>query len=128
FGAAIMCTQKMLFVLPGAFTGLGLWALAGGRRALLRRSVAGLAVLAGVAVPVAITWIGFALQGGGEQFIYDNFIINSQWKLRSQRHVLVTIGTSFPMLIIAVMGIFVALRDFRRAEQRRYGEVLLLCT
>ena len=32
-GAAVMCTQKMLFVLPGALAGLGLWVLAGrGRR------------------------------------------------------------------------------------------------
>ena len=52
-GAAIMCTQKMLFVLPGAFAGLGLWALAGGRRTLLRRIGAVLMVLVGIAVPVA---------------------------------------------------------------------------
>ncbi len=128
FGAAIMCTQKMLFVLPGAFSGLGLWALAGGRRALLRRSVAVLAALAGVAVPVAVTWIGFAVQGAGTQFIHDNFIINSQWKLRSKRHVLETIGTSFPMLILGVVGATVALRRFRRVEPRRFGEILLLCT
>ena len=31
-------------------------------------------LLVGVAVPVAGTWIGFALRGGGEQFIHDNFI------------------------------------------------------
>ena len=98
-----MCTQKMLFVLPGAFMGLGLWALAGGRRALLARSVAVLAALLGVAVPVAITWIGFAAAGGGAQFIYDNFLINSQWKMRSSRNVLLVLETSAPMLA-AVRG------------------------
>ena len=127
-GAAMMCTQKMLFVLPGAFTGLGLWALAGGRRALLSRSLAILAVLAGVAVPVAVTWIGFAAQGGGAQFIYDNFLINSQWKMRSNRNVLLVLETSAPMLILWVVGASVALTRFYRAEQRRYDEILLLCT
>jgi len=127
-GAAIMCTQKMLFVLPGAFAGLGLWALAGGRRTLLRRISALLMVLAGIAVPVALTWIAFAVQGAGNQFIYDNFIINSQWRLRSNRHLLVTLETSWPMLVLCVVGASVAMAHFYRARQRRYGDVLLLCT
>ena len=104
-----MCTQKMLFVLPGALSGLGLWALAGGRRTLLRRTGAVLMVLVGIAVPVALTWIGFAVQGGGHQFIYDNFIINSQWRLRSNRHLLVTLETSWPMLVLCVVGASVAI-------------------
>jgi len=127
-GAAIMCTQKMLFVLPGAFAGLGLWALAGGRRAFLPRSLAVLAVLVGVAVPVAITWTAFAVQGGGKQFIYNNFIINSHWKLRSNRHLLVTLETSAPMLVLCAVGVTVSLRRFRQAGPRRHGELLLLCT
>jgi 4-amino-4-deoxy-L-arabinose transferase-like glycosyltransferase len=127
-GAAIMCTQKMLFVLPGAFAGLGLWALAGVRRTLLRRISAVLMVLVGVAVPVALTWIGFAVQGGGHQFIYDNFIINSHWRLRSNRHLLVTLETSWPMLVLCVVGGSVALSRFYRAKQRQFGDVLLLCT
>jgi 4-amino-4-deoxy-L-arabinose transferase-like glycosyltransferase len=127
-GAGIMCTQKMLFVLPGAFTGLGLWALAGGRRALLARSLAVLAALVGVAVPFAATWIAFAVQDGGRQFIYNNFILNSQWRARSNRHLQLIFETSVPMLIACVVGVAVALKRFRRADQRRYGELLLLCT
>jgi len=127
-GAAIMCTQKMLFVLPGAFAGLGLWALAGGRRTLLRRISAVLMVLVGIAVSVASTWIAFAVQGGGNQFIYDNFIINSQWRMRSNRHLLVTLETSWPMLVLSAVGASVALHRFYRAKQRQYGEILLLCT
>ena len=127
-GAAIMCTQKMLFVLPGAFAGLGLWALAGGRRTLLRRISAVLMVLVGIAVSVASTWIAFAVQGGGNQFIYDNFIINSQWRMRSNRHLLVTLETSWPMLVLSAVGASVAIRGFYRAKQRQYGEILLLCT
>jgi 4-amino-4-deoxy-L-arabinose transferase-like glycosyltransferase len=127
-GAGIMCTQKMLFVLPGAFTALGLWALAGGRRAFLARSLAVLAALVGVAVPFTATWIAFAVQGGGRQFIYNNFILNSQWKARSNRHVQVILETSAPMLIACAVGVAVALKRFRRADPRRFGELLLLGT
>jgi hypothetical protein len=127
-GAAIMCTQKALFVLPGAFAGLGLWALAGGRRALPPRSLAVVVALVGVAVPVALTWIGFALLRGGHEFLYDNFIINSRWRWRSGRHLLVTLETSWPILVLSVVGISLALRRLRRATPRTFGDVLLLAT
>jgi 4-amino-4-deoxy-L-arabinose transferase-like glycosyltransferase len=103
-GAAIMCTQKMLFVLPGAFTGLGLWALAGGRRTLRRRILALSAVMAGITIPVALTWAGFALAGGGSQFIADNFIINAKWRWRSSRHLLFMLETSWPIMVLCVVG------------------------
>ena len=128
FGAAIMCTQKMLFVLPGALTGLGLWALADRRRLLGARSLAVLTVVAGVAVPVALTWAGFAARGGGGQFIYDNFLINARWKLHAHRHLLITLKTSWPILLLCLLGASVAMSRFYRAKQRDYGDVLLLCT
>ena len=78
-----MCTQKMLFVLPGALLGLGLWALADRRRALVARMRAVLIVCVGVAVPALFTWIGFAVHGGGRQFIYNNFLLNAKWQLGS---------------------------------------------
>ena len=126
-GAGVMCTQKMLFVLPGAFLGLGLWALAGGRRAWGARMVAVLVVGAGVAVPALVTWIGFAVQGGGRQFIYNNFLLNARFQLRSFRGVQTTIKTSWPILVLALLGAAVAMYRFHRTERRRYGEVLLLC-
>jgi asparagine N-glycosylation enzyme membrane subunit Stt3 len=117
-GAAIMCTQKMLFVLPGAFTGLGLWALAGGRRTLRPRILAVSAVVAGITVPVGLTWAGLALAGGGTQFIADNFIINAKWRWRSSRHLLFMLETSWPILVLCLVG----------ARPRRAGDVLLLST
>jgi 4-amino-4-deoxy-L-arabinose transferase-like glycosyltransferase len=126
-GAAIMCTQKMLFVLPGAFLGLGLWTLAGGRRALVARILDVLVVGAGVAAPVLATWIGFAVQGGGRQFIYNNFFLNARFQLRSFRGVQTTLKTSWPILLLALFGASVALYQLHRAEHRRYGCVLLLC-
>ena len=127
-GAGIMCTQKMLFVLPGAFLGLGLWALAGGRRASGARMLAVLAVGAGVAAPALVTWIGFAVQGGGRQFIYNNFLLNARFQLRSFRGVQTTLKTSWPILLLALLGASVAMYRFSRAGRRRYGDLLLLCT
>jgi hypothetical protein len=127
-GAAIMCTQKMLFVLPGAFLGLGLWTLAGGRRALGARMLAVLVVGLGVAAPALVTWIGFAVRGGGRQFIYNNFLLNARFQLRSFRGVQVTCKTSWPILVLALLGAGVAIYRFSRAKRRRYGDLLLLCT
>ena len=111
-GAAIMCTQKMLFVLPGALTGLGLWALAERQRLLRGRIGAVLTVLAGIAVPVAVTWAGFAVHGGGGQFVHDNFIMNAQWKMHSSRNVLVTLETSWPILVLCLVGATLAIHRF----------------
>jgi len=128
-GAAIMCTQKMLFVLPGAFVGLGLWALAGGRQRFVARSFAVLAVVAGIAIPVAVTWIAFAAQGAGDPFIRNNFITNAHWRLRSNRHLMFMLETSWPILVLCAVGAVVAVRRFfQKADPRPYGDVLLLCT
>jgi len=126
-GAAVMCTQKMLFVLPGALLGLGLWTLAGRRRGLALRILAVLLFLVGVALPGLLTWSGFAFDGGGRQFIYNNFLLNARWRLRSDRHVLVVLETSAPILLLCILGAWAALQRFFRARQRRYGDVLLLC-
>lgn len=131
-GASVMCTQKLLFVLPGLFVGLGLWALAGGRRGgrrdLASRTSAVLVVLLGVAVPVLVTWLGFALRGGGGAFIYNNFVLNAHWRLRSDRHLLIVLETSGPILLLCLLGIWSALFRRGRAAPRDDGDVLLLCT
>ena len=101
-----MCTQKMLFVLPGALLGLGLWASAGRRQALVARMWAALIVGVGVAVPALLTWVGFAVHGAGRQFIYENFLLNARWQLGSFRGVLVTLKTSWPILILCSPGSF----------------------
>ncbi len=127
-GAAIMCTQKMLFALPGVLLGLGLWALADRRRAWVARMRALLIVCVSVAVPALLTWLDFAVHGGGRQFIYDNFLLNAKWQMGSVRGVLVTIKTSWPILVLALLGASVSMYRFFRARERQYGDVLLLCT
>jgi 4-amino-4-deoxy-L-arabinose transferase-like glycosyltransferase len=128
FGAAIMCTQKMLFILPGALAGLGLWALAGGRGAARGRILSVLMVLVGVAVPFAGTWAAFAAQGGGPQFIHHNFLLNAKWKMHSGRHIQKTLATSWPVVALGFVGAAAAIVRFYRARQRPYAGVLLLCT
>jgi 4-amino-4-deoxy-L-arabinose transferase-like glycosyltransferase len=131
-GAAVMCTQKMLFVLPGALVALAIWSLRGRRtRSLAVRVSAVLVLLLGVAAPVLATWIGFALRGGGGRFIYDNFLLNARVQLGSNRALPLILETSWPVLLLAVVGAWVALRGRRRGEARERcddGDLLLLCT
>ena len=124
-GAAIMCTQKMLFVLPGAFTGLGLWALAGRPRWAPSRWVALPVVLAGVALPGLLTWAAFALHDGGWAFFRNNFLLNVKWRLRTGRNVIDTLETAWPVALLAVVG---AIPTLRPRSRRDSGDVLLVCT
>jgi 4-amino-4-deoxy-L-arabinose transferase-like glycosyltransferase len=127
-GAAVMCTQKMLFVLPGVLTGLGFWALASRHRMLRCRILAVLLTLVGIAIPTASTWGGFAIRGGGYQFIFNNFLLNARWRQHSDEHLLVTLETSWPILVLCLLGACESMYRFYRSKQRRYGEVMLLCT
>ena len=131
-GATVMCTQKLLFALPGAFLGLGLWVLSGvrsgDRRRLISRTAAVLVVALGVGAPTVVTWLGFALHGGGGQFIYDNFLLNAHWKWRTGRHLLIILRTSWPILVLGLVGAWSALFPDGRRGKRDDGDLLLLCT
>ena len=127
-GAAIMCTQKLLFALPGVLVGLGLWTLAGDRRGRLTRISAVLVLLSGVGLPGLVTWIAFARHGAGTQFIYDNFILNAHWKWHSGRHLLKVVTSSGPILLLCLVGARFALSRPTRVEKLMSGDVLCLCT
>jgi 4-amino-4-deoxy-L-arabinose transferase-like glycosyltransferase len=131
-GAAIMCTQKMLFVLPGALAGLGLWlragrddgaATSGGARP---RGLAALAVGLGICLPGALTWAAFAFHHAGREFITNNFLLNARWKHFPTHQFLRFIVTSAPVLSLAAVGAWVFLARFRRGLERRGSEGLLL--
>jgi len=107
-----MCTQKMLFVLPGALTGLGIWAVAGGQRPLLARSLAGMGALVGIVVPGALTWAGFAISGGGSQFIQNNFLLNAKWRMHSDEHLMVLLLCTLGGLVAGILVIPAAYKQY----------------
>src|SRR5262245_1467585 len=127
-GAAIMCTQKMMFALPGLFAGLGIWALRGGRAGMLRRISANLVFVAGIAIPAALTWVVFAAQHAGHEFVFNNFVVNAHWK-HFETHMWDEVwDTSKPMLLVALAGPLLSLYGILRARESRDGDVLLICT
>ena len=131
-GAAIMCTQKMLFVLPGTLAAMGLWFLLGGRardgagpRTRVARTLAfGL----GGAIPIMCTWALFALQHAGGLFIANNFLVNAKWNYVVHEQLLLFLETTWTVLLLALLAATVAVYRWIRSEERRYGEILLLCT
>jgi hypothetical protein len=134
-GAAVMYTQKMLFVLPGVFLALGLWVIAGARdtgrqtaeQTWPGRAVSTLVAAGGVAAPAIVTWMAFALRHGGNQFLTDTFLVNARWQLRSDRHLGEILRTSWPILSLACIGAYGHVRRFLRDGSRDNGRLLLVC-
>ncbi len=140
-GAAIMCTQKMLFVLPGVLSGLLVWSLIGGRTSksleslhremalgIRRRMLFMLAFLAGVCVPGALTWAGFALNHAGNEFIANNFLLNARWKEVVTLQLGRLIDRSWPILGLALLAAAMFAWRFFRFRERPYGGLVLLGT
>jgi uncharacterized membrane protein len=128
-GAAIMCTQKMLFVLPGALAGLVVGALAVQRKARIRNGVLWLlAFLAGVGVPTALTWGAFALRGSGGEFITNNFLLNAKWQHIDTHQLPHLLSTSWPIVVLSLAGAVLSLGRSIRSPGTQAGGLLLLCT
>jgi Dolichyl-phosphate-mannose-protein mannosyltransferase len=124
-GAAIMCTQKMLFVLPGLCTALGLWLLFA-RPPLRSRILSLAAFVLGLCVPGVLTWAGFAIQHDGGAFVTNNFLLNSKWKHVIHEQLLKTLESSWPILILCLVGAVLSVYRFFRSDRRCFGDVLLL--
>jgi uncharacterized membrane protein len=138
-GAAIMCTQKMLFVLPGALAGLVIWSLVGRwtekslaeppaktKVGVFSRMLLTLVFLVSVCVPGGLTWAAFALHHGGGEFITNNFLLNAKWKYIETYQLRRLIETSWPILALCLLGGGISLARFFRSKGRRSGELLLL--
>jgi 4-amino-4-deoxy-L-arabinose transferase-like glycosyltransferase len=126
-GAAIMCTQKMLFVMPGLLSGLGIWVLfAGPKRYSRILSVA--SFLGGIGIPVTLTWAAFALHQGGREFLVNNFALNAGWRQVVNEQLLKVLETSWPVLLLCLLGSCAALYPFFRTKQRQYDAFVLLST
>ncbi len=122
-GAAIMCTQKMLFVVPGALAGLGVWALSAAaedrRRDRRRRLLSALVFALAILLPGVVTWAAFASQGAGHDFIASNFLLNARWKHVATNQLMKLVTTSWPLLVLAVVAM-------GARERARQPETLLL--
>jgi 4-amino-4-deoxy-L-arabinose transferase-like glycosyltransferase len=128
-GAAIMCTQKMLFVLPGMCLGLGVWAVLGEDKSRRRARLAAIALLfAGLAIAPALTWIAFTLRHAGGELIANNFLLNAEWRSVVHQQLLRTLASSWPVLLLCLLGATVWLYHFVRSSRREHGGVLLLGT
>jgi hypothetical protein len=126
-GAAIMCTQKMLFVLPGALAGLGIWSLFAGRVGRRDRILLTLTFLLGICVPATLTWFAFFLRHGGGEFIVNNFLLNATWKHIEAEQLNKLFKTSWPVLALSLVGTSASLYRFFRSGQRQHGGFLLFC-
>jgi len=128
-----MCTQKMLFVLPGTLAGLGLWALVAGRGGETGqpgprfRSLLVALFLVGVALPGMLTLAAFAWHGAGSAFITNNFLLNSRWTHVAQEQLRRVLGGSWPVALLALLGATVSIYRWLRRRPREHGELLLLC-
>jgi 4-amino-4-deoxy-L-arabinose transferase-like glycosyltransferase len=131
-GAAMMCTQKMLFVLPGALAGLGFWSLSSGTAASARpRILRAVAFVLGVGVPVAATWAAFAAQHAAREFITNNFLLNASWQHTPTHDLPKLLVTSGPIFVLGLAGIGMSLRRVARewrSPTPPHGDVLLICT
>jgi len=126
-GSATMYTQKMLFALPGVLLGLLLWAIKERRREFRTRFVSTLIVSAGIALPPLLTWLLFALRGGGQSFLFNNFVLNAQWRQFSDRHLTEVLRDSWLVVIFGLLGIGLRVGQSIRAKSKDYRLVLLLC-
>ncbi|MGH9364009.1 MAG: ArnT family glycosyltransferase [Thermoanaerobaculia bacterium] len=124
-GAAVMCTQKMLFAFPG-FSLAMLWYLfdprSRGRYGQRLWNVVYLVI--GFCVPILLTLGYFALRGGLDEFIEYNFLLNARWKLRfSPADYLVQLVKQNPILVaLALVGFFRAFFGMFGRQRFRRGE------
>jgi len=126
-GGAIMCTQKALFVLPGAATGMSLWILLGGARAERpARLLSTLLFLMATAVPGLLTWAWFAYRHDGGAFLANNFLLNARWKPVATHQLVKVLWTSGPVLALALAGAVHSLSRLRAGEDR-VADLVLLC-
>ena len=80
--------------------------MAGGRAGARGRILAIAALLAGVAVPAALTWAAFASHHAGSEFITNNFLLNAKWKHFTTNQFVNLLETSGPILVLALVGLF----------------------
>ncbi|MFL5308319.1 MAG: ArnT family glycosyltransferase [Polyangia bacterium] len=123
-GGAAMCTQKMLFVLPGVLAGLGLWVLIEERWA---RTMDVVLFLLAFFLPGIATGAAFARLHAVGPFIFNNFLLNAHWAYTPTWQLIRLARTSGPVMVLAGYRAYRVLPTLLRPERRNAGEALLFC-
>ncbi len=131
FGAAIMITQKALFVGPGLAMSVA-WLLLD-RRVSIRfpeRLKCVVALGAGFLLPVALTLLYFGFKGALWRFIDYNFILNTRWPGLPAGGFLVELARQDPFFVLLGSAGFLveARRAFAAHAVRRGEPVVTLAT
>ncbi len=128
-GGAIMCTQKLLFAVPGFVLGGLLWVLFGGaaEERTRRLRCAAFSAAAGLFPPL-LTWAWFAAHRAGYVFVYNNFLLNARWRAAEPPEPLLArlAESSWPVLLLAGGGVVVLCLNFITRKTYDWFGVILL--
>lgn len=123
-GGAAMCTQKMLFVLPGVLAGLALWVL---REQRWARTVDVILFLLAFFLPGIATGAAFGRLHAAGPFVFNNFLLNAHWTYTPTWLVFRLARTSGPVLALAGYRAYRVLPRLIRPERQDPAEALLFC-
>ena len=131
-GAAIMCSQKILFVMPGFALSM-LWYLLDRRShgKFRDRALNGVLQVAALCLPIALTVAYFAAREGLGAFIEYNLLMNLRWKTHFPPYgTLSELTRQNPFFVsLAMVGFLAAFaRTFGEDSRRRGHFVLVLST
>jgi hypothetical protein len=128
-GAGVMCTQKLLFVLPGVSATL-LWYLAdpAARDAVRIRLGNIAAIAAGFSIPILVTMAYFAAHHGLSEFFTFNVMFNAGFKsgFTPYRGLMSLVEQNPLFVAFAVVGLAHILLGLRRAESSERGDAGLV--
>ncbi|HXV59686.1 MAG TPA: hypothetical protein VEK15_03245 [Vicinamibacteria bacterium] len=127
-GAAVMFTQKALFVLPGFAAALALHLWEGGKSRLNETSRNVYWLAGGFLLPILGTLSFFAIEGALSDFIELSFLINLRWKARLSAWPLfeeLTVQNPF-LVALGVLGLVKAAVELRRQSLPRAATALPL--
>ncbi|MFH1153661.1 MAG: glycosyltransferase family 39 protein [Pseudomonadota bacterium] len=128
-GTALMFTQKALFCLPGIVFAI-LYPLVDRRIGTPGKQIGERMVYFGLGIGIPLSLIGlfFFAHGSFWDFIYCNFIINSQWKVTSspQRYIVQLIHQNPIVFVLGISGLVVTLIGMHKSDEVLKGTYIPL--
>lgn len=131
-GVALMFTQKSMFGLPGIFIALMYPFIDRRIGVFWKQNIKLILSFAlGISIPIALTCLFFLVHGALWQFIYCNFIMNSQWKVRfSPKGYINQVVNQNPFLpVMGLAGLLVSIvLMFKKEEASKGIYIPVFCT